>query len=225
MSAGHPLRAALDDALQHPAAATWPRLDESARGRLLAYVDLLARWNRAYNLTAVREPREMLTRHLLDSLSIAPLVSGERVLDVGTGAGLPGLVLAIALPESHCVLVDAVMKKTRFCTQAALELGLVNVDVRHDRVESLRDAGTFDTVVARAVTDVATLWRASRPLLRVGGRLLVMKGRLPRDELEEVAAMGENPQSVAVQVPGLDEQRHAIVVTRGDDAGRLDGVT
>lgn len=208
----------LDEALAQPAARDWPPLDDDTRRRLLAYLDLLARWNRAYNLTAVREPPAMLTRHLLDSLSVTPLIGADRLLDIGTGAGLPGLVLAMAMPRLRCVLLDSAMKKTRFCTQAALELGLTNVDVRQGRLENLDDAEGFDIIVSRAMTDVATLWRCSRPLLRAGGRLLVMKGRLPRIELEEVEAMGENPQSVVVQVPGLDEQRHVIVVTRDDDA-------
>ena len=218
MTAAHALEPALQRALAAPEAAGWPALDETARRRLLAYLDLLARWNRSYNLTAVREPAAMLTRHVLDSLAVAPLVAGGRLLDVGTGAGLPGLVLAVALPALECTLVDGSLKKTRFCSQAVLELGLGNVDVRRARVEELESAPGFDTVVSRAVGDIAWLWRHAAPLLAPGGRLLVMKGRLPTDELEEVAAMGENPRAVALHVPGLDEQRHVVVVERPSSA-------
>lgn len=214
MSQPHPLRAALDQALVHADASEWPVLDATRRDALLGYLDLLVRWNRAYNLTAVRDPAGMLSRHLLDSLALAPLVAGRQLLDAGTGAGLPGLVLAIALPELRCTLLDASLKKTRFCTQAVLELGLGNVAVQRGRLEDMGAAASFDTVTSRAVGELAWLWRHAGPLLAPGGRLLAMKGREPAGELEEVAAMGENPRTVSLRVPGLDEQRHVIIIQR-----------
>jgi 16S rRNA (guanine527-N7)-methyltransferase len=203
------LRAALDRGL----AAGACDLDERARATLVHYVALLARWNRVYNLTSVRDPLEMVVRHVLDSLSILPWVCGPRLTDLGTGAGLPGLVLAVANPDIDCELVDSVGKKVRFCRQAAAELGLANVRVSEGRAESLGGAAR-DTVVSRAAFDLAGLWRLAEPLLAAGGRVVAMKGRRPDAELAGLAGAPVEVQVVPLPVPGLTGARHLVLMTR-----------
>lgn len=192
-------------------------LDEAQLRRLSAFAALLLRWNAVHNLTAIRSAKDLLTHHLLDSLAIAPHVAavGEgrpRVLDVGSGGGLPGVVLAIALPEAHFTLVDAVQKKCAFLTQAKLDLGLDNVDVRHARVEALR-LPPFDAIVSRALGTLAQLVAWTRHLLRPEGVWLAMKGRVPRDELAGLPADVE-ARAIELRVPGLNEQRNLIEMRR-----------
>lgn len=179
--------------------------------RLLAYLALLMKWNQAYNLTAIRDPREMVARQLLDSLSILPLVRGRRVLDVGTGAGLPGIPLAICMPQADFTLIDSNGKKTRFVQQAILELGLENVEVHQVRIERFTAATGFDTITTRAFAPLPRMVELTRRLLAHDGMMLAMKGVVPTQEIEEVQASG-----VAVEVielhPPLSGERHAIVV-------------
>ena len=189
-------------------------LDEAQCEKLAAYARLLARWNATHNLTAIRGGEEMLSRHLLDSLSVVPhfaRVTGgaaASALDVGSGGGLPGLVLAVALPQSRFTLVDAVQKKCAFLTQARLELGLGNVEVVHARVEAMRGP-LFDVIVSRALATLAQFVGWTRHLLAPGGCWLAMKGRSPADEL---AALPPDVRAsvVPLSVPGLDEERHLI---------------
>lgn len=185
-----------------------------SRERLLAYLDLLVRWNRAYNLTAVRDPGEMVTRHLLDALSVLPFIQDAPLLDLGTGPGLPGIPLAIARPGLPLTLLDSNGKKTRFCTQAVAELGLPAVAVVQARAEAYQPPVPFLQVISRAFASLADLQRASAHLLAPGGRLLAMKGRRPEAELAEV--QGEaGPPTVDVHrltVPGLAGERHLVVL-------------
>lgn len=188
--------------------------------QLVRYADLLTRWNRVHNLTAV-EPGQTLTHHLLDSLAIVPTLAVRahgaaplRVLDVGAGGGLPGLPLAIALPAAHVTLLDKVEKKVAFLRQVQVELRLPNVDVVHARVEQLR-APPFDVILARAFATLLELVRLSRPLLASGGCWCAMKGTLPRAEIEELerAQLGVRiAQIVKLRVPRLDAERHLIVI-------------
>ncbi|MGB0711919.1 MAG: 16S rRNA (guanine(527)-N(7))-methyltransferase RsmG [Gammaproteobacteria bacterium] len=157
--------------------------------RLLAYRDLLAKWNRAYNLTAVRDPREMIHRHLVDSLIALPHVQGRRILDMGTGAGLPGIPFAIVAPERQFTLLDANGKKTRFCTQAVHELGLDNVEVRQQRAESFQ-SDPFDTVCSRAFSELALFWSLARPLLKADGVALAMKAEPDERETDALGRTG-----------------------------------
>jgi 16S rRNA (guanine527-N7)-methyltransferase len=187
-------------------------LPEAARAKLLDYLRLLEKWNRAYNLTAVRDPDEMVTRHLLDSLAVAPHLAGPRVLDVGTGAGLPGIPLAIALPALDFTLLDSNAKKTRFVTQAAAELGLANVRVVQARAEDFRPAAPFDTVVARAFASIPDMLAACAHLCAPQGRLLAMKGKLPESELAALPAGIRLVESLRLAVPGLGAQRHLVVL-------------
>ncbi len=179
---------------------------------LLRYVDLLVRWNAAYNLTAVREPQAMLVRHVLDSLSLAPWVSGPRLLDVGSGAGLPGIPLALLYPEMQVTLLDSNGKKTRFLRQAVIELPLAQVNVVQMRAEQYRPPQPFTTVTARAVGELAQLWAWMQPLCVPGGRILLMKGAHPGAELARLPA-GVQAQVMPLTVPGLSEARHLVWLT------------
>jgi len=199
--------------LDHGLAELGLDLPPPARATLLSYVDLLARWNRAYNLTAVRDPGEMVPRHLLDSLAVAAHVRGPRAADIGTGAGLPGIPLAVALPDIAWTLVEANGKKARFLRQAATELGLTNIVVAHARAEQYQPESKFDTLVARAFADIPAFIAAAGHLCRLQGRILAMKGRHPRDELN-VAPAFEVERVVSYRVPGLDAERHLVIIRR-----------
>lgn len=189
-------------------------LPDPAIQQLVDYVGLLARWNRAFNLTSVRDPEHMVTRHLLDSLAALPWLRGSRILDVGTGAGLPGIPLAIASPEREFVLLDSNGKKTRFVTQAVAELGLTNVQVARARAEQYVSEVPFDSVISRAFSSVGEMLLQAGHLCTPGGRLLAMKGVYPVAELQSVPE-GYTLATVApLQVPGLDGERHVVVLER-----------
>ena len=175
---------------------------------------LLAKWNAAYNLTAVRDPEEMVTRHLLDSLVLLPYVQGPRVLDIGTGPGLPGIPLAVARPDCAFTLLDANAKKTRFVTQAVGELGLKNVEVVQTRVENYRPVEKFDTLVARAFSSIADMLKNAQHLCAPGGRFLALKGVYPEAELAAIPAGYAVSEVVALKVPGLEAARHLAIITR-----------
>jgi len=179
---------------------------------LLAYLELMIKWNRAYNLTAVRDPGQMVTRHLLDSLSIAPHISGQRLIDVGTGGGLPGVPLSILFPEREFHLLDSNGKKTRFLFQVKTALGLDNMRVHQARVESF-DEGRFDAVLSRAFASLEDMVAGCRHLLAPGGHFFAMKGARPE---AEIAAVEDHCLLQAVyplEVPGLGEQRHLVDMT------------
>jgi 16S rRNA (guanine527-N7)-methyltransferase len=185
-------------------------LGPEVQARLLEFIALLARWNRAYNLTAVREPAQMLTKHLLDSLSLLPYLEGERVLDVGSGGGLPGIPLALAAPGRQFVLLDSNSKKTRFLTQAKAELGLDNVTVVHSRLERYQTGQLFDTVTSRAFSTLETLCRDARHLLAPHGVILAMKGEYPLAELEALPPGFALRDVLPLTVAGLKAQRHVV---------------
>jgi len=179
--------------------------------RMIAYLLLLRRWNRVYNLTAVRELGEMVPRHLLDSLSVLPYLFGHRVLDVGSGAGLPGIPLALASPGREFHLLDSNGKKTRFLCQAVTDVGLANVEVVQTRMESYLPEGKFATIVSRAVTSVPDLLATTGRLLAHPARLLAMKGRRPADV--EIRGLESSPYTLRIhrlEVPFLDAERHLV---------------
>jgi 16S rRNA (guanine527-N7)-methyltransferase len=181
---------------------------------LLAYLAELIRWNKAYNLTAVRDPQEMVIRHLLDSYSVQPYISGARIIDVGTGAGLPGIPLALANTEQFFVLLDSNGKKVRFLQHIVGALGLQNVTPVQSRVAEYTEAGWFDTVVCRAFTSLTEFVTNSGHLVASEGRLVAMKGKLPETEIE---ALSEDWTAEAVEpvaVPGLEGERHVVVIKR-----------
>lgn len=187
-------------------------LDAHATQQLLAYLQLLDKWSVAFNLTAIRDPEQMVTRHLLDSLSILPWLQGLRVLDIGTGAGLPGIPLAVARPDLAFTLIDANAKKTRFITQAVGELGLKNVEVVQNRAENYRPSEQFDTLVSRAFASIADMLAATRHLCAPHGRFLAMKGVYPEKEMAGVPAEMAI-ETVALRVPGLAAERHLVILT------------
>ena len=176
-------------------------LDRQARERLVAYLRLLNRWNRAYNLTAVRDPLDMIHRHLLDSLSVMPYLRGERCLDVGSGAGLPGLVLAVTRPGIAWVLLDSNAKKCRFLSRARAELRLDNVRVERSRVEDFHPGTRFSTIISRALSSLADFVAGAGHLLAPGGCLLAMKGRNPEHELSALGRLGEQAEVVSREAP------------------------
>jgi len=186
------------------------RLPSEAADRLGAYLSLLERWNRAYNLTAVRDPEAMVVRHVLDSLSILPWLRGPRVLDVGSGAGLPGIPLAIARPEHEFCLLDSNGKRTRFLIQVAAELRLSNAGVVRGRVEDYRPKAPFDSVVSRAFATLAALVADAGRLCAPGGRLLAMKGVFPDDELARLPSGYSVVGVYPLRVPSLDAERHLV---------------
>jgi len=179
--------------------------------QLLAYLALLKKWNQAYNLTAIRDPDEMVARQLLDSLSILPLIQGKRILDVGSGAGLPGIPLAICMPEAAFTLIDSNGKKSRFTQQARMELGLDNLVVENGRVEQLDRSNRFDTITSRAFAALPKMVELTRNLLSDGGILLAMKGTVPREEVKVVQTAGAEVEIIELHPP-LEGERHAVVI-------------
>jgi 16S rRNA (guanine527-N7)-methyltransferase len=188
-------------------------IDAAAQSALLEYLNLLVKWNRAYNLTAVRDPAQMVIRHLLDSLAIAPYIPPGRLIDVGTGAGLPGIVLAIVLPQHSFDLLDSNGKKTRFLFQVKTGLRLDNMRVHHQRVESFQPPQAYDGVLSRAFASLQDMVGACKHLLGPQGRFLAMKGAYPSGELEAVRPLCELTAVHALEIPGLDEQRHLVEMT------------
>jgi 16S rRNA (guanine527-N7)-methyltransferase len=194
-------------------------LTEAQHKKLLDYVALLAKWNAVYNLTAIRDPRQMLIQHILDSLSIVPHLAGRgpsSVLDVGSGGGLPGIVLAIVLPEWTVTVNDIVHKKTAFQSQAKAELGLGNLSVVTGRVESLKPGvevpAKFDVIVSRAVAELADFVTLARHLVADHGAIWAMKGVRPDGEIERLPAGSHAKQIIRLKVPSLDAERHLVEV-------------
>lgn len=188
-------------------------LPKATQAKLLSYVRMLDKWNRTYNLTAVRDPEQMVPRHLLDSLSILPFVSGARVADIGTGAGLPGIPLAIARDDLQFTLIDSNAKKIRFVKQAVHELKLTNVVSVHERVEKLVLADGYPVLVARAFDAIPDMLARCRHLAAPGGRFLAMKGVYPQKEIAALGGRHGQPRVETLAVPGLDAARHLVVIT------------
>lgn len=182
-----------------------------AQAALLEYLGLLEKWNKTFNLTAIHEPGRMLTHHLLDSLAILPFVGAGPVLDVGSGAGLPGIPLAILRPTMQVTLLDASQKKCGFMQQAAIDLKLPNVTVVHGRVEDYRPAAGFPQIVSRAFSDLSEFVRLTRHLVAEGGEWLAMKGLYPNEEIAQLKGARVS-RDIPLHVPGLDADRHLIVM-------------
>jgi 16S rRNA (guanine527-N7)-methyltransferase len=189
-------------------------LSSAQIAQLEGYLDLLEKWNRVYNLTAIRERAQMVTHHVLDSLAVLPHLRGPRVLDVGSGGGLPGIPVAIARPDLDVTLLDANHKKSAFLNQAAAELRLANVHVAAQRVESWETAQRFDTIVSRAFADLGEFATVAGRLLAEGGCLAAMKGVHPFEEIERLPQGYVVREVIRLQVPGLDAERHLVMIGR-----------
>lgn len=182
--------------------------------RLVTYLRLLVKWNRVYNLSGIQDAAAMIALHILDSLSAHTYIMGPRVLDVGSGAGLPGIPLAIAKPDLDVVLLDANAKKTRFIQQAALELKIRNVRVELARIEDYRPRIGFDTVVCRAFASLSKFVAAASHTCASGGRLLAMKGALSADERQTIASLGERVRIDKLTVPGIGAERQLVEISK-----------
>lgn len=189
-------------------------LTESQHAQLLAYLALLIKWNKAYNLTAVRDPDEMVSRHLLDSLSVMSFIENGRWLDVGSGGGMPGIPLAILFPDSQVTVLDSNGKKTRFLTQVKLELKLDNLQVIHSRVEAFQPELPFTGIVSRAFSSLEDFSNWTRHLGDLNTRWLAMKGLHPADELVALPADFHLDSAHALAVPGCQGQRHLLILRR-----------
>ena len=187
-------------------------LDPALAMPLLAYRDLLARWNRVYNLSAVRDPDAMVARHLLDSLAVLPWLPAGRLLDVGTGPGLPGIPLAIAQPDRAVVLLESNGKKVRFLRQVVLEQRLANVEIVHRRLEAYEPTRRYEAVICRAFADAAGFWHGVARLLHPEGVALAMKGQRQGEELAGLDAAGVSSTWQPLRVPGLEAERHLLIM-------------
>jgi 16S rRNA (guanine527-N7)-methyltransferase len=210
------LRKQLENRLVSGATDLGLTLSDTQITKLLDYLFLIEKWNRTYNLTAIRQMEEMLSLHLLDSLSIFPLVMqrspGNRLLDVGTGAGLPGIVLAILKPDFQIVLLDTNGKKCRFLNQVRIEMGLENIEVAQDRVEKYQRGNHFDVILSRAFATLKDMTDNAVHLLADGGRFLAMKGRYPQQELDELDQQFSFEKAYPLQIPGLEVERFLIEI-------------
>jgi 16S rRNA (guanine527-N7)-methyltransferase len=208
------MRMSLAEELQHGVAELGIALDAEAQRKLLDYLALLHKWNKVYNLTAIRDPQQMVSNHLLDSLAVMPHLWEGRWLDVGCGAGLPGLVLAVAQPDWPFALLDSNSKKTGFVQQAVIELGLRNVSVHCERVEEWQPEERFDGIISRAFSELGEFLRSTRHLMAPSGRWAAMKGA-PQQELVGLPDGCRVERVIPLQVPGLSAARSLVIATCG----------
>ncbi|MBR9868528.1 MAG: 16S rRNA (guanine(527)-N(7))-methyltransferase RsmG [Oceanospirillales bacterium] len=190
------------------------QLSDAQYEQLLKYHALLIKWNKAFNLTAVRSPEEMISRHLIDSLSVLPYIDVKNLIDVGSGPGLPGIPLAICLPDLPVTLLDSNIKKSRFQFQAKAELGLDNVTVIHERVEKYHPETPFDGVISRAFASLQDMLHWTSHLCSDTGVFLAMKGMYPEQEIELLPESINLRQSIRLTVPGTDGERHLLMLGR-----------
>jgi len=203
----------LENSLESGISELGLELSDAQRESLLTYIQLLLKWNKVYNLTAVRDPAQMVVRHLLDSLAIAPWCTGQRLIDVGTGAGLPGVPLALLYPQKEIHLLDSNSKKTRFLFQVKTALGLDNISVHHARVESFTPIQRYDAVLSRAFASLLDMVTGCGHLLCESGQFIAMKGGLCESELASIDALGLSTTVHELNVPGLAEQRHLVILS------------
>jgi 16S rRNA (guanine527-N7)-methyltransferase len=189
-------------------------LPATAAGQLVLYLELLAKWNRVYNLTAIREADKALTHHVLDCLAVLPHLTGGRTADVGSGAGLPGIPLALARPEWRVTLIESNHKKSTFQLQAIAELGIANAVVAAERVETVQPDGSFDLVISRAFSDLPEFARLAGRLVAPEGTLAAMKGLYPDEELALLPPSWRVESVIPLHVPGIDAARHLVLLKR-----------
>ena len=189
-------------------------LADSTLQTLVNYLTMLQKWNKAYNLTAIRDVEQMIHLHILDSLAVLPFITGQKIIDVGTGPGLPGMILAICLPQKQFTLLDSNGKKTRFLTQVAMELGITNVVVANERVEQHPHQGEYDHVVSRAFASLVDMINWTLPLPNESGNFLAMKGTYPEAEIQALPDSVQVDKVVALQVTNVAAERHLVLMTR-----------
>ena len=189
-------------------------LTQKQQQQLVRYVELLDKWNKAYNLTSVRLPQEIMVKHIMDSLVVAPHLTGHHYIDVGTGPGLPGIVLAIALPETQFVLLDSLGKRVRFLMHVKHELGLDNVTPVQSRVEEYQPSVKLDGVLSRAFASLQDMIDWCSHLIDHSGKFIALKGVFPSEELDSLPAGVKFEQKIALEVPDLDAQRHLIILSK-----------
>ena len=187
-------------------------LSDQQKQQLVAYVGLLDKWNKAYNLTSVRDPQQMLVRHILDSIVVAPHLQGSRFIDVGTGPGLPGIPLAIVMPDAHFTLLDSLGKRVRFLRQVQHELGLTNITPVQSRVEAFPAEPPFDGVISRAFASLTDMVNWCHHLPGSEGRFFALKGVRPDDEIAELPAGYVSDDVIKLQVPQLEGDRHLVII-------------
>ena len=200
--------------LQRQCDALGLQLSDQQYSSLLQYHALLVKWNKTFNLTAVRSPEEMITRHLVDSLSVLPHITAERLIDVGSGPGLPGIPLAICRPDLPVTLLDSNIKKSRFQFQAKAELKLDNVDVVHERVEKFQPEMLFDGIISRAFASLQDMLSWTEHLCAPEGVFLAMKGMYPVEEIEQLPDHIRLHESLELSVPGTEGERHLLIFGR-----------
>lgn len=189
-------------------------VDSRQQKTMLAFLEILKRWNRIYNLTAIEPGTKAVTRHLLDSLAVVPYLHGDLIIDIGSGAGLPGIPVSLACPEKHVVLLDSNAKRCRFLRQVKAELKLDNVEVVQDRAENYQRDAKFDSLLSRAFSELAAFIRASGHLLAEGGKILAMKGCWDESMAENLPADFAIEDVIRLNVPGLDEERHLVICSK-----------
>jgi 16S rRNA (guanine527-N7)-methyltransferase len=202
------------DQLQAMLAKTELTISEDQQAKLIQLVELLAKWNKAYNLTSVRDPQQMLIKHIMDSIVVSPYLQGKRLIDVGTGPGLPGLPLAILNPDKHFVLLDSLGKRLRFIRQAVLELGLKNVEFVQSRVEDYQPEEKFDVVLSRAFASLEDMLFWCKHLPNEKGHFLALKGQFPEQEISTLDKQFKFIESIALTVPNLEGDRCLVKVAR-----------
>ncbi len=200
----------LIDVLHYGLIAMDQPLDRHKEIQLIHYIDLIGQWNRQYNLSSIRDLDTMVVRHLLDSLFILVHIEGNSILDVGTGAGLPGIPLAIAMPDRKFVVLDSNGKKTKFLKQVCFQMRLTNVRVVHQRVEDYFADPLFDTVISKAFSTLRDFLSLSQHLIKPDGQFLAMKGVFPLSELQEIKAPFKLTEATPLKIPGLDADRHVV---------------
>lgn len=202
------------DTIQKGALEMGASLSDETIQTLVRYLAMLEKWNKAYNLTAIRDVEQMITLHLLDSLATLPYITGEKIIDVGTGPGLPGMVLAICYPNKQFTLLDSNGKKTRFLTQVKMELGINNVTVMNERVEKHAHQGEYDHVISRAFASLQDMINWTLPLPKETGNFLAMKGVYPSDEIAALPKEVDVILTEPLNVPNIQAERHMVVMTR-----------